>query len=320
MSIKSKVRKTNPITYSTIKNAKRTNTLSHAYLISADQRVDTSEVAELLLMSIVCIQEGVFACGECSPCKRIITNKYADIETLDGSKGIIKKDFVTNATDNLVQTAIESAGVKILYIKNIENANKYSINSLLKFIEEPQPNTFIIMTTNDLNNVLTTIKSRSQILKLKPKNIEMLAEEIIEKGVLSKFSKVLANIYINAEDAYESFEGKFVDYYKEVSNFMEELLLNKKEAPILFEKIINKRTEYKLKFEIIIVYLNDIWRSKLGQPVHCIPSEAIINKYTETNFDYAKVIEALQEFKRSIGYNGNFDLAREKLILQIMEA
>ena len=131
MSIKNKVRKINPITYSTIKNAKRANTLSHAYLVSADHRVDTSAVAELLLMTIVCIQEGVFACGECSPCKRIAVGKYADIETLDGSNGMIKKEFVTNATESLVQTAIEKAGVKILYIKKpvylyiLKNIKKY---------------------------------------------------------------------------------------------------------------------------------------------------------------------------------------------------
>ncbi len=320
MIMKNQVRKTNPIAYSTIRNAKRTNKLSHAYLISAEQRVDTSPVANLLLRAIVCAQRGVVACGECSPCKRIVDGKYADIEIVDGTKGMIKKDFIIKATEHLTQTAIEAVGKKILYIKNIENANKQSINSLLKFIEEPQPNTFILMTTNDINNVLTTIKSRSQVMKLRSKNIEMLSKQIIEKGVIPKYGRILADIYINAEEAYGAFEGDFVPYFKEITLFMEELLLNKNEAPIMFEKIIKKRSNYKLMFEIMNVFLNDIWRMKLGQEIHCISRDKIINKYAESNFDYAEVIEALQEFKRSIGYNGNFDLAKEKLIIRIMEA
>ncbi|NQZ29434.1 MAG: DNA polymerase III subunit [Mycoplasmatales bacterium] len=320
MFMKNQVRKTNPIAYSTIRNAKRSNKLSHAYLISAEQRVDTSPVANLLLRAIVCAQRGVVACGECSPCKRIVEDKYADIEIVDGTKGMIKKDFIIKATEHLVQTAIESAGKKILYIKNVENANKQSINSLLKFIEEPQPNTFIIMTTNDLNSVLTTIKSRSQTIELRPKNIEILSEQIVEKGVLTKYSKVLANIYINAEDAYEAYEGDFITNFKEITLFMEELLLNKNEAPIMFENIIKKRSDYKLMFEIMNIFLNDIWRAKLGQEIYCISRDKIINKYAESNFDYSIVIEALREFKRTISYNGNFDLAKEKLILRIMEA
>ncbi len=320
MSIKNQVRKTNPIAYSTIRNAKRSNKLSHAYLISAEQRVDTTPVANLLLRAIVCVQRGVVACGECSPCKRIVDNKYADIEIVDGTKGMIKKEFIVKATEHLTQTAIESAGKKILYIKNIENANKQSLNSLLKFIEEPQPNTFIIMTTNDLNNVLTTIKSRSQVMKLRPKNVDILAEQIIEKGVIAKYGKVLANIYINADDALEAFEGDFVTSFKDITEFMEELLLNKNEAPIMFERIIKKRSNYKLMFDIMNVFLNDIWRAKLGQEIHCISRDKIINKYAESNFNYSEVIESLQEFKRTIGFNGNFDLAKEKLIIRIMEA
>ncbi len=49
---------------------------------------------------------------------------------------------------------------KYTIIKNIESANVYAQNSLLKIIEEPSQETLFICTTNSYESLLNTIKSR----------------------------------------------------------------------------------------------------------------------------------------------------------------
>ncbi|CAM9152749.1 DNA polymerase III subunit delta' [Mycoplasma marinum] len=321
MSIKSKVRQMNPVAFSVIKNAKRAGKFSHSYLISAEKKADTNLISHLLLQSIVCIQRGVLACGECSPCIRIIQdNKYADLEVIDGTNGIIKKDFVTNSTQRLLQTPIEAIGKKIMLIKNVENANKHSLNSLLKFIEEPQKNTFIILTTNEINNVLPTIKSRSQIIQLRPKVIDDLATLMKEKGIATKYSKVMASIFSNVESAVQSYENDFIQCFKEITLFLEDLLLNKTSSPLTFSKIFTKKANYKLMLDIMNIYMNDIWKFKLGREIYCISRDKTIEKYSQSKFDYAKVITSIQDFNKAIASNANFDLAKEKFILKLLEA
>ncbi|AXE60768.1 DNA polymerase III [[Mycoplasma] phocae] len=56
---------------------------------------------------------------------------------------------------------------KILIIKNIENGTPQSLNSLLKFLENPPTHTIVIMTTNQMNKVLKTIRSRAFIINIK---------------------------------------------------------------------------------------------------------------------------------------------------------
>jgi DNA polymerase-3 subunit delta' len=51
-------------------------------------------------------------------------------------------------------------------IKNIENINAQSLNSLLKFLEEPHGDIYAIFTCKNINNVLPTIKSRCQYYQM----------------------------------------------------------------------------------------------------------------------------------------------------------
>ncbi len=320
MSLKNRVRNSNPIAFSVIRNSKRKNELSHAYLISADPKVDTSMVSVFLIQSIVCEIEGVLSCGECSSCKKIINAQYIDLKIIDGTTGIIKKEQVISALNALQQKAMEKNGKKILYIKSVDAANVQSINSLLKFIEEPQDNTYIIMSTNNINDVLSTIKSRSQIIKLKPKMISELTDEIISKGVAPKFASILANIFVDANEALEAYNGDFAEIYKEVKVFMDALLLEKKDAPILFKKYFTKKSNFKIYLEILNIYLNDIWRYRVGQEIYFKDHESIISKYSDSNFDFSQAISNIWEFKKAIKFNGNFDLAKEKFIIKMMEA
>lgn len=76
---------------------------------------------------------------------------------------------------------------KILFISNIENGTQHSLNSLLKFLENPPYNTIIIMSCNFISQVIKTIKSRAFIIEINHK--KMMKQILINLNLLLVFLK-----------------------------------------------------------------------------------------------------------------------------------
>lgn len=59
-------------------------------------------------------------------------------------------------------------------------------NKLLKLVEEPPPNTIFIMVAENESQVLSTIVSRTQVVKIPPVRSEAIEQELMLKAKLSK--------------------------------------------------------------------------------------------------------------------------------------
>jgi DNA polymerase III subunit delta' len=86
-------------------------------------------------------------------------------------------------------------GFKILIIWLPELMNVATANKLLKLLEEPPPKTLFIMVSNELDNLLTTIISRVQILKLESLNQQQISDYLVEKyGASVDVADEIANL------------------------------------------------------------------------------------------------------------------------------
>ncbi len=73
------------------------------------------------------------------------------------------------------------ADKKVIIIKNAEKMRKEGANSFLKLLEEPPSNTILILTTDNLNNILPTIVSRCQLMKFGYLSNDEIRDYIREK-------------------------------------------------------------------------------------------------------------------------------------------
>lgn len=63
---------------------------------------------------------------------------------------------------------------------------------MLKLLEEPPPKTFFLLTANNISNVLPTVRSRCQIIKIKNKpNLTISEAEEIENFLNMKMGRKL---------------------------------------------------------------------------------------------------------------------------------
>ena len=76
-------------------------------------------------------------------------------------------------------------GYQVVLLWKPEKMNLECANKLLKLIEEPQPGNIIIMVGEDWDHLLPTIKSRLQLLRIKPFTSEEIADWLIEKMGIS---------------------------------------------------------------------------------------------------------------------------------------
>lgn len=89
--------------------------------------------------------------------------------------------YVSESNDLIHKLSFQSHGVRyktvILWLP--ERMNEETANKLLKMIEEPYPNTFIIMVSNEPGLILPTIYSRLQRVTMKRLPDAVVAQELV---------------------------------------------------------------------------------------------------------------------------------------------
>lgn len=87
------------------------------------------------------------------------------LETQDNSKDKpISISEVRELTDRIWHTNYSNSKQKVVIIRSIDNITPSAANALLKNLEDTPNNTTIVLTADNLENVIPTIRSRSQLI------------------------------------------------------------------------------------------------------------------------------------------------------------
>lgn len=221
MSFASYLKEKQPLVYQTFLNARNNNTLAQAYLIKGEYGAPVLEIAKYLAKSLICEKEDVFACEECSTCRRFDEGNYTDFVLLDAQKESLKVQDIENLEMKFSTTSMERSGKMIYIIHHVENMNRESINALLKFLEEPQEDIYAFLTTENETKVLPTILSRCQHLKIISSSKEDQYHQIEDMGLKNEDYDLLSNYASNPITLKEMMES---ESYKDVSEILIEYI------------------------------------------------------------------------------------------------
>jgi len=141
--------------------------LPHALLITGPEYTGKSRLALALARLLLCARpvEGL-ACGACHSCELSASGNHGDLRWLEpeGKGQIIKIDQVRGLVEFTNRTA--SFGLrKVAIISPAERMNTNAANALLKVLEEPPANTYLVLVCHRLHGLPATIRSRCQLLK-----------------------------------------------------------------------------------------------------------------------------------------------------------
>lgn len=162
----------------------RHNKLPHALLLSGVKGSGYEELASWLINVLLCQQchreptqkktdnlehtnSILKPCGQCKRCKLFVSGNYPDHLTLSTDKTTIGVDEVRNLSRFFEKTA-HIGKVKTALVIQADRMTSAAANALLKTLEEPTSNSYIILTTDRAETFLPTIISRCQQVEIRP--------------------------------------------------------------------------------------------------------------------------------------------------------
>lgn len=300
-----------PIVYKILKNAVSKDKYSHAYLIETNGFSDSLNLALAFIKTIMCPNKyfNNEKCQNCHQCKVIDSGNFPEIEIIKPDGMWIKKNQVQELQEEFSKKAI-IGNKKIYIIANAEKLKTEAANSILKFLEEPAPGIIAILLTENLYQVIETIRSRCQILNLKNLNSFSNSTTTIEK---------LNQIYysnLEIQDTKEQIEKilNFVSKYE--NNRINTILYTTSQ----WHQFIKSKEDYEKAFEIIILYYKDILNQLTNRNLEYFSDyQQGIRTIAEKNTiqTICNKLNILTDFKERIKYNANTNLLMDKLIIDL---
>jgi DNA polymerase III subunit gamma/tau len=145
----------------TLANAIRNDRVAHAYIFSGARGVGKTTAARILAKALNCVN-GPTAdpCGECDSCKEIATGSSLDVIEIDAAsnRGI---DQIRELRE-MVRYAPAGSRNKVVILDEAHMLTGEASNALLKTLEEPPDRVIFVMATTEPENLVDTIRSRSQ--------------------------------------------------------------------------------------------------------------------------------------------------------------
>lgn len=172
-------------------------TMRHAYLFAGPPGLGRRTLALRFAQALNCqtpSEPGV-PCGECRDCKQIASMQHPDLTIVqaDAEGGTMKVDQIRDARKTLTYKPYQSKYRVALFLR-FHEANDSAANALLKTLEEAPSYAVLILTADNPEQLLPTIISRCEVLRLRPLNVAEIQTALEDKGYEARQSKLIAHI------------------------------------------------------------------------------------------------------------------------------
>ena len=295
------------------KNRCSNGNLSHAQLISGEDGIGKSILAEILGKLIL---------------NGDLNREYVDIINYKPSKASFGVDDVREIIDEVNKKPFE--GDKKVII--IHQGNKLTIqaqNALLKTIEEPPTEVYIIILCESLELILDTIKSRCEIYKLTPLTKDELYKYMAIKGYdYSEEEKSSAIAFSEgipgridryfSDTELQELRDKIVDLLLQLTNNEIEAILEKEEQLVSYkqnkEEVVNVLSSFIRDILVNKEVYNEnliINRDKIKE-IERLTNEMSFKKLN-------KMLLGLQEARKNIKNNVSWAMTVRIMLMDFME-
>ena len=179
---------------------------------------------------------------------------------------------------------------KVALIFNAQTMNKAAQNALLKSLEEPAPNTYIIITTDRPKSLYETIYSRCQVINIPNISQSTIDEWLIKNGIsdinsndFPSFSTPLSILNDIQNDEHHNF--------KNFINIISEYVENKIDLNLTIKNISSLEINLVTKANYLIEFLKILLKSNLLSE----DLSGLYKKYNSSKFNNLKISNLINE-------------------------
>ena len=302
--------------------AVKSGRLSHALAISGAKGIGKSVFADYICKLLFCEGDNK-PCGSCGACVKVDKGIHPDVfkiypagksETIGVKEiAVIKNNLYIKPND---------ADKKIFIIYSAERMNRFAQNSILKMIEEPPEDSFFVLTCQNSQALLPTVRSRVTEISLAPASIKETQDELLKRipDISSEAAERAARLSGgNIGVALEVAQGKELSELYDCIDKIANAIVDKDRALLcLCLGKFSKRKEMAQRLaELLMLTLRDVVTALAGADSHLSGNSDAVKtlcKYLSVNM----ALDAIDECQKFIfALNGNANLALQLCSLEI---
>lgn len=312
-----------------IQNAITSNKVSHAYIINGERNAGKEFIARIFAMTLQCERGGTEPCNECHSCKQALSYNQPDIVYISHEKpNSIGVEDIRAQINNDIGIKPYSDPRKIYIMNEGEKMTPQAQNALLKTLEEPPEYAVILILTDNVEALLPTIISRCVVLNMKPVSDKLVKKYLMEELGVPDYKANICVAFARGNigkakllASSEEFE-KVKDEAITLVKYINDMEINE------IVKAIKKIMEYKLDvndyLDILTVWYRDVLLFKATKDMNSLVFKNEIQQIRKvadrsTYEGIETIVKALQQAKRRLEANVNFDLTMELILLTIKE-
>ena len=235
--------------------------LPHSSLIEGSKGMGKSILAKNLAKSLLCINSLNSPCNNCQSCNLFDESTHPDFFMNDDDEKILIDEIREMINFSVLSSSVSPT--KVIVLNNCENMNTASQNAILKTLEEPNPNTFIIMSSSKRRSLNQTIYSRCNKIVLKDLNQLEITEWVRSQG-MQDFNYYDYPTFLAPLEILKNIEEGIGNDYIDISNCLLQFCNN--------EISINETVKYLLdvdlgsleKVNLLIDFFKTLLKSNLA--------------------------------------------------------
>ena len=305
------------------------NKVSHAYIINGERNSGKEFIAKVFSATLQCEKGETEPCMECHSCKQALSRNHPDIIFVSHEKpNTISVEDIRTQINNDIVIKPYSSPRKIYIINEGEKMTVQAQNAILKTLEEPPEYAVILILTSNVDTLLPTVLSRCVVLNMKPVSDDKVKKFLMEELEVPDYK---ANICVafargNIGKAKMLAASEEFDKVKEEAVTLVKYINDMELSEII--KAIKKISEYKFDvtdyLDILSVWYRDVLLFKATKDANGLifkdELQSIRKTADRSTYEGIEIIvKALQQAKRRLEANVNFDLTMELLLLTIQE-
>ena len=257
-------------------NAYNKNQLAHSYLFVDNDETRALNTAYWLACLFNCTGENK-PDGTCINCKQILSGNHPDVLLVKPEgKQTLGIDQIRPLKEELAKSPVESTR-RFFLIKDAQKLTLPAANALLNLLEEPVAPVVSILITNNVDQILLTIRSRTQIIKFN------------ENEKRDDRQSVLIENGFSVEELEELDDTKKID--QEIKYFYQELLERNDLALVSAHKLVDLANTTVLQNYVLLMlklYAQKDLESSMNQRAGARMLEYLIEidkmKFSNVNF------------------------------------